>query len=234
MPSQPISFGILLYPVQALDIVGPMDILTNVTPDNVEQYGPLLPNADLSAMLRNALDLSFHYPAASLSPVTLTGNFTATPTCTYDECPKFDYLLIGGPDPKDTIEPGRLPPGLQEFIRAKAPECKTIFTTCSGALTLASTGLLDGLTATVNHALLSVASEAFPGVHWVQEKNWVEGEKYWTASGAVAGMDMMLHWLRTEGGVDLVDLTTMLLDFQPRDLDSKPIPYVNGSGKRVG
>lgn len=85
----------------------------------------------------------------------------------------------------------------------------------------------------MNHAIVSTAREAFPKVQWTSEKNWVEGEKFWTSSGAVAGMDMLFHWLKQAGGTELADLSTMLLDYQPRDVNGKPMSYVNGSGKRV-
>lgn len=125
MPSEPISFGVLLYNVQALDLVGPMDVLSNAQPANVSRFAPLLPGADVQDMERRSLDFTFHYPGPSMSPVQLSGGLFVVPTCTYDDCPRLDYFLIGGPDPDVPIKPGLLQPGVRGSFTEKRQNARS-------------------------------------------------------------------------------------------------------------
>jgi transcriptional regulator GlxA family with amidase domain len=40
----------------------------------------------------------------------------------------------------------------------------------------------------------------------------------WTGSGAVAGMDMIAHWLKENYGLDVLMAGAAGLDFEPRDV----------------
>ena len=81
-----------------------------------------------------------------------------------------------------------------DLIKRHAAAGKLIFTTCTGASALATTGVLDGKNATVNHVEFNYVKRTFPKVKWSKEKQWVVDDNIWTAGGAVAGMDMLAHW----------------------------------------
>ena len=234
MPSSPISFGICVYPIQALDVIGFIDVLTNLTTIDVAKYGYRVPGIDLQTLLDASLDIVFHWASRSMDPVECTGRTTLQPTCTYADCPKLDYLLIGGPDPDRAIGDSVEVVSLRGFVTQQEPKLKKIFTTCTGALTLASTGLLDGHGATVNHFFIPWAKTNFPLVKWISDKNWVEGDKFWTASGALAGMDMAGEWVRqvTETP-ELLYLTTMVLDWRPRDVNGKSVDHYDGNSNLI-
>jgi transcriptional regulator GlxA family with amidase domain len=71
-----------------------------------------------------------------------------------------------------------------------------VLTTCTGAMWLASTGLVDGKKCTTNRGFLSVAKASHPNVDW-QDQRWVVDEKpyegsegkgeLWTSGAAGAG-----------------------------------------------
>lgn len=223
-----------MIPYQLLDVAGPMDILFNVTATTVTNYLAILPTIPKNAGSR-APNVTFHHIGPSMSPVPLTGNYHGQPTCTVDDCPKLDYLLIGGPDPKYATE---LPEPMKKFIIERSKEVKTIFTTCTGGLVLAATGLLDNIEATTNHACVPFGQQMAPNVKWTQQPQWVvakghNGCDYWTAAGATAGMDMMAHWIEQEFGRDLLNVSTLALEYQPRDINAKPLEYMNGRGEIV-
>lgn len=79
-----------------------------------------------------------------------------------------------------------------EFIKKHVKDGKVLFTTCTGALAIASTGVLDGKRATVNHDLLEMAKVIVPAVNW-EKKQWVVDGNLWTAGGACAGMGKLRH-----------------------------------------
>lgn len=118
---------------------------------------------------------------------------------------------------------------------------------------LAATGLLDGLEATTNHIMLPGLGMAIaPKVSWKRDVNWVvssrprtQGQEtgkglggsvtFWTAAGAVAGMDMVAQWVREEfeNGQALLDCATSLLEWAPRDVNGRFVRSMNGRGEFV-
>jgi transcriptional regulator GlxA family with amidase domain len=154
------------------------------------------------------------------------------PTTTIDECPELDCLLLGGPNP----ESFKLHPKYAEFIRRHVAAGKLLFTTCTGAFVAASAGVLDGKNATINHVEYEWVKKRFPQVNWTKEKQWVVDGNLWTGSGAVAGMDMIAHWIKESFGLDVLTAGALGLDFEPRDIDGLltvlPKRY-NADGKQI-
>ncbi|KFY35963.1 hypothetical protein V494_05447 [Pseudogymnoascus sp. VKM F-4513 (FW-928)] len=214
----PIQFGVLLIPFQILDVVGPVDILASASlpylKDSEEFPREPLPFAD------RGLDIEFHYIGATMDGIVGTSNCTIKPTTTCATCPKLDYLLIGGPYPSFFLN---VPDVFANFIRERVDGLEGLFTTCTGAMVAATVGVLDGKTATTNHQYLELAKKQKPEVNW-SSKQWVADGKFWTAGGAVAGMDMFAHWVTEKCGREVAETAYMALDFEPRDVNGKPVP----------
>jgi putative intracellular protease/amidase len=213
----PIQFGILLIPFQLLDVAGPLDVLSSTSIPYLELGESLGVPSSLAA---KGIDIEFHHIGETMDPVTHTGNFKSTPTTTCATCPKLDYLLIGGPEPAYLQN---IPPVMAAFMRERALEVKTFFTTCSGGMVAAAVGLLDGVNATTNHGAVALAQQLFPKTKWTREKQWVVDGKFWTAGGACAGMDMFAHWVMENYGKDVAEAGFMALDYEPRDVSGKHI-----------
>ena len=176
-------------------------------------------------MTEKAIDIEFHHINESMDPVLLTGNMKVLPTTTCDDCPPLDFLLVGGPDPSKF----RLSDRFAEFLRAHVKAGKVLFTTCTGALAVSSSGVLDEKNATVNHGALEMARMMSPNVKWTQ-KQWVVDGNVWTASGACAGMDMMAHWVIENYGMDIAKLSFYMLDFEPRNVNgNRVLPQRHGA-----
>ncbi|KAL4955098.1 class I glutamine amidotransferase-like protein [Aspergillus filifer] len=88
----------------------------------------------------------------------------------------------------------------QPLIARHVSAGKLLFTTCTGSAVVASSGALDGRVATVSHLEYNWVGARYPPVHWTKGKKWVVDGKIWTAGGAVAGMDMVAHWIQREFG----------------------------------
>jgi transcriptional regulator GlxA family with amidase domain len=214
----PIQFGILLIPFQLLDVAGPLDVLSSSSIRYLklgESFG--VP----SSLVAKGIDIEFHHIGETMDPVTHTGNFKSTPTTTCATCPKLDYLLVGGPEPAYLQN---ISPVMAAFMRERALEVKTFFTTCSGGMVAAAVGLLDDVNATTNHGVVALAQQLFPKTKWTREKQWVIDGKFWTAGGACAGMDMFAHWVVENYGLDVAEAGFMALDYQPRDVNGKQVP----------
>lgn len=202
-----------MIPYQIIDVAGPVDILSCCSKPFLSKLEKAhYPGTE--GITAKAIDIDFHHINETMDPVTLTAAMTVLPTTTCDNCPPLDILLVGGPDPVNY----HLPQRFAEFIRAHLEAGNLLFTTCTGASSIALSGVLDGKNATINHGFLELAEKLYPKVNWVK-KQWVVDGNIWTAGGACAGMDMVAHWVIENYGMDLAKFGFYMLDYEPRDIN---------------
>ena len=208
----PIHFGSLVFHYQAIDVIGPFDLLNSTDKKymmGMKTFGPVD-----DATIARAPEFVFHHIAETLEPNQLiTSNVTVVATDTVDDCAELDCLLIGG-----SAASYNLPPKYADFIRRHVDAGKLLFTNCTGAAHVAATGILDGKNATVNHVVLDWAKKQYPKVKWTRDTNWVVDGNIWTGSGAVSGMDMLAHWLKENFGLDVLIQGASALDYEPRNV----------------
>ena len=210
----PLRIGSLCYDYQTIDVVGPLDVISSgskMIGEALTEYGPIS-----DEVLSKAPEPEFHHIGLDLNPVTqLTVGYSMVPTVTVDSAPEIDILILGGPDPTGF----KLHPKYAEYIRAHVAAGKLLFTNCTGSFVAAMSGVLDGKRATVNNVEYEWVKKQFPKVNWTRDTKWVVDGNVWTAGGAVTGMDMVAHWLDENYGRDVLLLSTMGLDFEPRDVN---------------
>ncbi|RYP66291.1 hypothetical protein DL771_007873 [Monosporascus sp. 5C6A] len=210
----PIHVGCPVFGYQVIDVIGVTDLLSSASREIIgfcKQFRPI----DEDTLAR-APQFVFHHIGITLEPVQLpTSGVTLVPTTTVEDCPELDILLIGGPDPV-TFE---LHPKFADLVRRHVAARKVLFTNCTGAAVAASTGALDGRNATVNHVEYEWVKRRYPKVNWSRETKWVVDGNIWTASGAVAGMDMAAHWLKEKFGLDVLTEAAISLDYEPRNAE---------------
>ncbi|KAJ4256138.1 hypothetical protein NW762_009214 [Fusarium torreyae] len=210
----PVQFGALVYDYQAIDVLGPTDLVNSSSKAYLQALSSAI-NIKEEAISR-AADFVFHHIGVTRDPVLLASSgITIVPTVSADECPELDILLLGGPDPINF----QLHPKLSDLVRRHIAAGKLLFTTCTGSAVAASTGVLDGKSATINHAFIPHMKQKYPNVKWTGEKQWIVDGNIWTAGGAVAGMDMFSHWLKESFGLGVLVEGSALLDYEPRDID---------------
>ena len=212
----PIHFGFLMIPYQALDVVGPLDVLSSCSAEYIKEMEA---HGVPKGISEKAPEIVFHHIGLTMEAVKLTGNYHVQPTTTYDKCPPLDYLLVGGPKPDY-----QLPPEFAKFLQTRVKEVKVLFSTCTGGMVLAAAGLLDGRNATTNHGVVPAAREIFPKVKWTTERQWVVDGNLWTAGGACAGMDAMAEWVVSNYGEDVAEAGFSALDYERRDVEGKRVP----------
>ena len=137
--------------------------------------------------------------AATPAPLLTAMKLRITPTYAFGASPKPDILLIPGGD----IDAAMHDAATLDWIRARHAESRITMSVCNGALILASTGLLDGLTATTFHDALDGLATGFPNVKVVADKRFVDNGKIITAAGLSSGIDGAMHVVsRLEGKLD--------------------------------
>jgi hypothetical protein len=180
-------------------------------------------------LMKYTTPMEFLYISSSTNASRITPDAYLQPTNTYDNAPlDLDILMIGGPNPAAVKEESL------EYMRKASKKTNVILTTCTGAMWLAKSGVLDGKKATTNRGTLASAMKQWPKVQW-QDQRWViedgvfEGAQVWTSGGAgagkslsvartvmkltVAGIDMIIEYADRTFNKKLVEIGCQGLDY---------------------
>ncbi|KAJ4382289.1 hypothetical protein N0V86_002623 [Didymella sp. IMI 355093] len=205
-----LRIGVLYEETQMTDLAG-LDILDNVSTKKFDMVAALKPS--LAPLRPLTISMEFLYISSSLEPTWTTPEMHVKPTHTYATAPlDLDILLLGGPDPASVKEESL------QFLREASKKTRVILTTCTGAMWLARSGVLDGKKATTNRVLLELARQMMPNVEW-QDQRWViddgcfDGAQIWTAGGAGCGIDMVIEYTIQNFDTKLVEMGCQGLDF---------------------
>ncbi len=107
----------------------------------------------------------------------------------FSEKISYDVLLVpGGQGTRSEINN----PILLEWLRDQARSAKFVTSVCTGSALLAKSGILDGRNATTNKRAFHWVRSQGENVNWISQARWVEDDKFFTASGVSAGIDMTL------------------------------------------
>jgi putative intracellular protease/amidase len=195
----PLRIGVLYEETQMTDLAG-LDLLGNLTPQTIDLVCEIVP--EMSVLKQYTIPMEFLYISSSMEPARTTPDMYVQPTHTYENAPRdFDILVLGGPNPMT------VPEGSLKFLEEASKKTKVILTTCTGAMWLARSGVLDGKKATTNRVTLSAARKMAPSVEWLDQR-WVvddglfEGSQIWTAGGAGCGESQISQKMYTCSGME--------------------------------
>jgi transcriptional regulator GlxA family with amidase domain len=159
----------VLYPgLTFFDLAGPLQIFTGVS-ELAPQYRTVVVGERVESM-----DTDTHVKMI--------------PTHTFEEVPQTSVLLVpGGGVPTLRAMSNE---AIRSYVRSAAETAEVAGSVCTGALILASVGLLEGRQATTHWAFYKVLEEF--GAKYVR-KRWVEDGKFICSAGVSAGIDMALQ-----------------------------------------
>jgi cyclohexyl-isocyanide hydratase len=130
----------------------------------------------------------------------------------------FDLIMIpGGPGVSDALESN----ALMGFLRQHAPTTKYITSVCTGALVLATAGLLNGYKATT-HWLSMDLLRLFPEIEVVEQRVVIDGNRI-TGGGVTAGLDFALTLTAHIFGQRHAEESQLMLEYDPAP------PFQSGS-----
>jgi transcriptional regulator GlxA family with amidase domain len=110
------------------------------------------------------------------------------PTHTFEEVPHPSVLLVPGDRTSTFKAMGN--EALRSYVRSAAETAEVAGSICTGALILASVGLLEGRQAATHWVYYKILEQF--GATYVR-KRWVEDGKFISSAGVTAGIDMALH-----------------------------------------
>ena len=104
---------------------------------------------------------------------------------------------------------------LLNYLRAAYRRGARICSICSGVFLLAATGLLDGKSATTHWKYAERLSEKFPRIRVQPNALYVDEGQIITSAGSAAGIDMMLHMVRSDHGSKVANIVAQRLVVAP-------------------
>jgi transcriptional regulator GlxA family with amidase domain len=174
--------AVLVFPgVQMLDVTGPLDVFS----EGARQSGQ--PDA-----------YQFDLIALDEGPITASNGMVFQPSCTIDTAPSgIDTLLVaGGPRVRELESNQRL----MHWLLRQADIVRRLGSVCSGAMLLASAGLLDGRHVTTHWNISHHLARSFPNVNVEPDCIYIRDGSLYTSAGVSAGMDLALALVEEDLG----------------------------------
>lgn len=108
-----------------------------------------------------------------------------------------------------------VPPDLcKALVAAHARGCR-IISICSGVFVLAAAGLLNGRKATTHWRYTDQLRARFPLIEVIDDVLYVGAEGVMTSAGSAAGIDLCLHLVREDFGIDAANIVARRLVVSP-------------------
>lgn len=145
--------------------------------------------------------------------ITTAMGMSMNPKYAFADSPEPDVLVIPG----GHVHGAQGDPEVLDWIRKTVGGADHVLTVCNGAFILASTGLLDGLSATTFYGLIDELRDLAPKVNVVSDRRYVDNGKIVTSAGLSSGIDGALHMIsriRGEGRAQAVALN-LEYDWKP-------------------
>jgi transcriptional regulator GlxA family with amidase domain len=184
-PNAPRVIELLAFPsVQLLDVAGPLQVFASA--NEMAANGPGRPTPYVLRVVAHG----------GANVMTSSGlGLAAEPVPPPDTVP--DTLIIaGGPG----VEQAALDIVLVDWLRHRAQRVRRVASVCTGAVLLATAGVLDGRRATTHWSMCAELARRFPEVHVEPDPIFVRDGPVWTSAGVTAGIDLALALVEEDLG----------------------------------
>ncbi len=132
-------------------------------------------------------------------PVVTSAGYAVLPTADRGIIAAADTIVIPGCLTPMLTETGSLPADLEALLASARPDVRWL-SICTGAFVLAAFGLLNGRPATTHWAHADRFARMFPQVDLDPNVLFVDDGDVLTSAGNAAGIDLLLHVVRTDHG----------------------------------
>lgn len=161
--------------------------------------------AEVFALPRPELDVPWWYEFAVCAErpgaLDAVGGFQLVAPHGLDALAAADTVIV--PGTADTH--GDPSPDLLEALRSAHARGARLVSICSGAFTLAATGLLDGREVATHWRYADLLQRRYPRVRVNADVLYVDAGDVLTSAGTAAGIDLCLHLVRRDHGAEVAN-----------------------------
>lgn len=201
---QRLNVGILIFDdVEVLDFAGPYEVFSRVR---------LSPGVE-SRRSDDTAPFRVFTIARSEQPIAATGGLKVVPDYALEHAPPIDILVVPGGFGTRPLLGER---ELLDWIRHTASTAHRVTSVCTGALLLASAGLLQGRRATTHWGALDFLA-TLDATITVERAMRVVEDGILTSAGVAAGIDMALAVVESLYGRAVADETARYIEFPRPD-----------------
>lgn len=122
-----------------------------------------------------------------------------------------DLIVVPGWRGMDSPVPDAL---CQALRQANARGCQ-VMSICSGVFVLAASGLLDGRRATTHWRYIETLKSRFPAIDVIEDVLYQDEGEILTSAGSAAGIDLCLHVVRRDFGMEAANRVARRLVIPP-------------------
>jgi AraC family transcriptional activator FtrA len=144
-------------------------------------------------------------------PLRAAGGLSVSVDRGLDVLAEADIVIVPGWRSIDADVPADL---LAALVRAHARGAR-LMSLCSGVAVLAATGLLDGQRATTHWRYVEAIAARYPDIRFDADVLYMDEGSLLTAAGSAAGIDLCLHVVRGDHGVDAANSVARRLVLPP-------------------
>jgi AraC family transcriptional regulator, transcriptional activator FtrA len=149
--------------------------------------------------------------AAERGPLRATGGIELNVRHSLRSLERADTIVIPGWRDADEAPP----PALLAALRRAHARGARLASICSGVFVLAAAGLLAGRRATTHWKYVTRLKERYPAIEVVANALYVEDGPILTSAGSAAGLDMLLHLVRSDFGARIANEVAQRLVIAP-------------------
>ena len=142
--------------------------------------------------------------------VKARSNFQVIPNKTIDTDEKFDMVVIPGGFGTRTLMHQET---IKNWIKAQFEQVELMLSVCTGSLVLATSGLLENVAATTHHGAFDELAAVAPNTKIIKGTKYVDNGKVITSGGISAGIEMALHVVAKQHGIEQARRTASYMEY---------------------
>ena len=148
--------------------------------------------------------------AAESSVVKARGDFQVIPNKTIVTKEEFDMVLIPGGFGTRPLMHNET---IKNWVKAQFKQVELMLSVCTGSLVLATSGLLENIAATTHHAAFDELAKVAPNTKIIKGTKYVDNGKIITSGGISAGIEMALHVVAKQHGIEQARKTANYMEY---------------------
>ena len=178
--------------VEVLDFAGPFEVFSVSRDDNGAKI------YDVSLI------------GEEIRVIKARNDFQVIPNLDIRTKEKFDMVLIPGGYGTRIEMHNEV---IKNWVKAQYKEVELMLSVCTGSLVLATSGLLENQSATTHHGAFDELAAVAPNTQIIKGTKYVDNGKIITSGGISAGIEMALHVVAKQHGIEQARKTANYMEY---------------------